>query len=124
MESSGLQTELTLDTCVWGGTCQVIADASHDVIWTGEWENDPGDYEILAYAYQEGRILITLDKDFGELAIVFNQPHTGILRLVNLSARQQGPICVQVLASHGALLQAGAIVTVDSRRLRVRPPKK
>jgi predicted nuclease of predicted toxin-antitoxin system len=116
--------KVLLDTCVWGGTCQVIADAGHDVIWTGEWQNDPGDSEILAYAYQEGRILITLDKDFGELAIVFNQPHTGILRLVNLPARQQGPICVQVLASHGELLQAGAIVTVDSRRLRVRPPKK
>ena len=35
---------------------------------------DPGDEEILATAYAEGRILITLDKDFGELAVVWRSP--------------------------------------------------
>ena len=36
----------------------------------GDWPTDPGDDDILTYAYQEDRILVTLDKDFGELAIV------------------------------------------------------
>lgn len=84
--------KILLDTCVWSGARAVLEDAGYDVIWTGDWEQDPGDNEILAYAYRESRILVTLDKDFGELAIVFNRPHSGILRLVNLSARQQGPV--------------------------------
>jgi predicted nuclease of predicted toxin-antitoxin system len=37
-----------LDTCVWGGVKQLLAQAGHDVIWTGDWEKDPGDDEILA----------------------------------------------------------------------------
>src|SRR5688572_31568341 len=53
---------------------------SHDVVWCGEWSEDPGDDEILAFAHREGRILVTLDKDFGELAVVHRQPHSGIVR--------------------------------------------
>jgi predicted nuclease of predicted toxin-antitoxin system len=116
--------KILLDTCVWGGTRSVLENTGYDVVWTGDWEKDPGDSEILAYAYQERRILITLDKDFGELAIVFNRPHAGILRLVNLPARQQGPVCLSVIKSHGQLLQSGAIVTVDSKRIRVRSPQE
>jgi hypothetical protein len=44
--------------------------AGHDVIWAGDWSDDPGDEAILARASEERRVLVTLDKDFGELAIV------------------------------------------------------
>ena len=71
---------------------------------------------------QEQRILVTLDKDFGELAIVRGLPHAGIIRLVNIAARQQAAVCQQILAQHGAELQAGAIVTAEPGRLRIRPP--
>jgi len=43
----------------------------------GNWEQDPGDEEILAKAHDEGRVLVTLDKDFGELAVVKRVPHSG-----------------------------------------------
>jgi len=65
---------------------------------------------------------VTLDKDFGELAILRGLPHHGILRLVNLSARQQAPVCLHVLALRGEELQRGAIVTAEPGRLRTRPP--
>lgn len=87
----------------------------------GDWPADPGDDEILALACQEGRILITLDKDFGELAVVREQAHAGIIRLVVLSASQQASICLMVLARYGIDLQSGAIVTVEPGRIRVRP---
>jgi predicted nuclease of predicted toxin-antitoxin system len=73
--------KILLDTCVWGGACKALKVAGYNVIWTGDWEKDPGDMEILSYAYNERRILITLDKDFGELAIVHHYPHHGILRI-------------------------------------------
>lgn len=65
---------------------------------------------------------MTLDKDFGELAVVPDQPHAGIVRLVNWSARQQASICLGVLTRYAAELQTGAIITVDPGRVRVRPP--
>lgn len=80
--------KVLLDTCVWGGAVKDLRSAGHDVIWAGEWKEDPGDEETLAKAHNAGRVLVTLDKDFGELAILHGYPHSGILRLDNLPARQ------------------------------------
>lgn len=112
--------KILLDTCVWGGVRKVLESAGHDVIWTGEWEKDPGDEEILTYAHREGRVLVTLDKDFGELAIVFGQPHSGIVRLVNLSAQQQEETCLEVLARYEKSLENGALITAGRDRVRIR----
>ena len=112
--------KLLLDTCVWGGALQVLREAGHDVMWTGGWAADPGDQTILRRAHEEGRILVTLDKDFGERAVVFGEPHRGIIRLVGISARSQGETCLRVLAKYGPELEGGAIVTVDERRTRIR----
>jgi predicted nuclease of predicted toxin-antitoxin system len=98
-----------------------LESAGHDLIWTGDWPSDPGDVEILARALAERRILVTLDKDFGELAVVRGQRHSGIVRLVGIAARQQSTVCLHVLANHGTELEAGAIVTAEPGRLRIRP---
>lgn len=39
------------------------------------------DREVLAIARREGRILITDDRDFGELVFAHRQPHTGVIYL-------------------------------------------
>lgn len=113
---------LLLDSCVWGGARTELEAAGHDVVAAADWDKDPGDEEILAQAFRDKRILITLDKDFGELAIVHGNPHSGILRLVNFSALQQALVCLEVLRHHGEDLAAGAILTAEPGRLRVRPP--
>lgn len=111
---------LLLDTCVWGGACKDLRAAGHDVSWAGEWPEDPGDDEILERAHTEDRVLVTLDKDFGELAIVRRIPHCGIIRLVNLGARQQAEACMRVIDLHEEKLRAGSIITVEATRLRIR----
>ena len=115
--------KLLLDACVWGGVCAELERSGHEVVWAGDWIEDPGDEEILARAASEGRVLVTLDKDFGELAIMRHQPHHGIIRLVDFPARQQAQVCLNVLRLHGAELQAGALITAAPGRLRVRPPE-
>jgi len=81
---------------------------------------DPGDEEILAQANNANRVLVTLDKDFGKLAVFYGLSHHGIIRLVGFSARQQARVCMDVLDRHGAALLAGAIVTAEPGRLRIR----
>jgi predicted nuclease of predicted toxin-antitoxin system len=115
--------KLLIDTCVWGGAREAIAAAGHDAIWAADWPEDPGDEEILARAYSDGRTLVTLDKDFGELAIVRGSPHRGILRLCHLRSTQQAQVCLHVLALHGVELSAGAIITAEPLRIRIRPPE-
>lgn len=114
--------KILLDTCVWGGESQALAAAGHDVVWTSDWDEDPGDEDILALAHKEHRVLVTLDKDFGTLAFLYGRPHAGILRLVSLSTQQQIAVCLRVLAQYGAALQEGAVVTVELNRVRIRKP--
>lgn len=115
--------KVLLDTCVAGPLVRpALIAAGHDVIWSGDWESDPGDEIILEHAYREGRVLVTLDKDFGALAVQQGKPHSGIVRLVNLATREQAAVCVLVLADHGDELIAGAIVTAERTRLRIRLP--
>ena len=114
--------KVLLDACVWGGAVRELQEAGHDVVWCGDWPNDPGDREILDQARQEGRVLVTLDKDFGELAVVRRVRHAGIVRLVNLRATQHGRVCLSILDQHGDDLERGALITVEPGRVRLRPP--
>ncbi|MBI3463896.1 MAG: DUF5615 family PIN-like protein [Planctomycetes bacterium] len=114
--------KILLDSCVWGKAAGELTAAGHDVIWAGDWPEDPGDAAILARAHTEQRVLVTLDKDFGELAVLERAPHCGIIRLVNFSARQQAAACLHVLEIHGTELLTGAIVTAEPGRLRIRLP--
>ena len=84
--------KILLDACVSGGARAEIAAAGHDVLWAGDRRADPGDEEILAQAHAEGRVLVTLDKDFGELAIVRGRPHAGIVRLVGVTVGEQARV--------------------------------
>lgn len=83
--------KLLLDACVWGGAKKFLENLGHDVVWAGEWLEDPGDREILNQAHAECRVLVTLGKDFGQIAILEGVYHSGILRLVDISAKKQGP---------------------------------
>ena len=116
--------KLLLDSCVWGGAKEILVAAGHDVDWVGDRSEDPGDEAILSEAHDNAQILITLDKDFGDLAVFWGAPHHGIVRLVNIPAQQQGQTVHQVLQLHGQELFLGAIVTVDSKRIRIRPPEQ
>jgi predicted nuclease of predicted toxin-antitoxin system len=109
-----------LDSCVWGGALPVLNNLGHDVVWSGTWPQDPGDSAILAAAHSERRILITLDKDFGELAIVKGLPHSGIVRLTGFRAAQMAMAIHHVVTSYQQELLAGAIITVDPERIRIR----
>ena len=114
--------KVLLDSCVWNGAVNELQEAGHDVLWVGDWYQDPGDEEIITYSYNDGRVLITLDKDFGELAIVHGMPHCGIIRLVNFSIRDQATVCKYILSIYEKELKARSIITAEKNRVRIRPP--
>ena len=114
--------KLLLDGCVWGKAATQLRGAGHDVVWVGDWTEDPGDDAILAFAHTAERVFVTIDKDFGELAVLRQQPHHGILRMVNFAARSHGDVCIAILAAHSAELAAGALITASPGRVRIRTP--
>jgi predicted nuclease of predicted toxin-antitoxin system len=114
--------KVLLDTCVATSAKAVLREAGHEVDHVGNWPEDPGDEAVLAYADEHGCVVITLDKDFGELAVIRGHPHRGIVRLVDIVSSQQGAVAVAVLAHYGPALAEGAIVTAEPTRTRIRPP--
>jgi len=50
-----------------GGAIRLLRQHGHDVASLAETSPGASDYAVLARAMQEGRILLTFDKDFGEL---------------------------------------------------------
>jgi predicted nuclease of predicted toxin-antitoxin system len=87
---------LLLDTCVWKGVAEELETAGHDVEWSGSWPQDPGDEEILADAGREARVLVTLDKDFGELAVVRGARHSAFFALwISACVSKAQPVCKQ-----------------------------
>ncbi len=84
------------------------------------------DTEVLTLAHGEQRILITEDRDFGELVFRQNQAHMGIVYL--RLGRAELPVKEQRLAfalSHYAeRLDEFLVVTLRSVRVRVRPNRE
>jgi len=46
---------------------EALREAGHDVLWARSDMPGAGDLEVLARARAEARLLVTFDKDFGEL---------------------------------------------------------
>lgn len=112
--------KLLVDACVAEAVVQALRADGHDVVAVAEWLREPGDEEILRTAAAERRVMVTRDKDFGTLAVLHGQGHTGIVQLRRLRLRQQPAACLAALQAHAGDLEAGAIVTVLPGRVRVR----
>lgn len=81
------------------------------------------DQDVLAIARREKRILITNDRDFGELVFRLGQPHTGVLlfRLSTTILAVKIERLDHVLATHTDDLEQFLVVT--DRQVRVRRTK-
>ena len=112
---------LLVDSCVGLPTVVALREAGHDVDYVVEWDRDPGDDDILRQSVEQGRVLISRDKDFGELIFRDGHDHLGILRLVGLSVRTEPRVAVFVIAFHESELLSNAIITAGPSSIRIRP---
>jgi len=96
-----------------------LREAGHDVSECRERGPDPGDLVLLGWAAAEDRVLITLDKDFGQLVFASNASHRGIIRLPDVPAARRIVLVRQVLAEVPARDIASMVVTVRGDRIRL-----
>jgi len=82
------------------------------------YDEAPGstDEDILDKASQEGYIIITADKDFGELVFKNQLPHKGIvlLRLSNETPPAKIKVLEQLLSNHADQLPEKFTVVTDA----------
>lgn len=94
----------------------------HDVWYTVESARGADDETVLKSDADEDRILLTEDKDFGELVIRLGLPAFGIILLRMNPADTAAKLLRlrEVLRGHSDRL-AGSFVVVDSAKTRFRP---
>lgn len=62
-----------------------LVNAGHDILSARERFPRHSDTELIKIAYEENRVLVTEDKDFGELVFLRGLPHPSIVRLVEMT---------------------------------------
>ena len=70
-----------IDRCAGRRLADWLRSRGHDVEESRNRGPDPGDATLLRWAAAEGRILITLDTDFGTLVHSKGLLHAGLIRL-------------------------------------------
>jgi predicted nuclease of predicted toxin-antitoxin system len=71
-------------------------------------------------ALNEDRVLITEDKDFGELLFVQHRPHGPVVRVVQLAVDEQVQAVSEMLQQYLHELTGPVMVTVSRGRIRIR----
>lgn len=111
-----------LDSCISNFAVKDLRNAGFDVLWIPEIGKDPGDGVIIKKAFDEGLILVTMDKGFGELVFIFGMPHSTIIRLVDIPAKNQGKVLLRLIETHQDVIEKKSLITVERHRVRVRLP--
>ena len=110
-----------LDVCVASRVLHdTLVQLGHDVLSARDGFADASDQTLLAVAYREGRVLVTEDKDFGELVFALRQPHPCIVRLDGLTAAEEATAMQNLIEREDAAMHAGAIIVVTGSRIRIR----
>jgi predicted nuclease of predicted toxin-antitoxin system len=100
---------------------QKLREAGHEVISVAEMEPGISDEVVLSAANFHEAMLVTEDKDFGELVFRRSLVHQGVilLRLAGLPVAAKAELLVATLATHEPKLN-GAFAVVTPRVIRIR----
>jgi predicted nuclease of predicted toxin-antitoxin system len=98
-----------------------LRSLGHDVLYIAESEPGIDDETVLARSRESGAVLITADKDFGELVFRQGRLHSGVvlLRLFGLTPQEKAQIVGAALERHAdELPDRFAVISERSLRLR------
>ena len=111
-----------LDQNVEARIAAFLAEHGHDATRIGrEYPAGLPDEQVLAIARREQRVLVTNDKDFGELIVRNRLPHAGVILLrfpLDATARQKIAALDRFLVTHGTRLDRFLVVTPRGVRVR------
>jgi predicted nuclease of predicted toxin-antitoxin system len=104
----------------WIGVLQEVGwEAVH---WSAVGKNDAPDSVVMAYAAKHGYVVLTHDLDFSAILAATHgeKPSVVQIRIEDVSPRVIGRQVISALRQLEPELQAGALLTIDPRRTRVR----
>ncbi len=110
------------DECCDAALVDALRWDDHDVLYVIESLRGAADADILARAFSERRILLTEDKDFGELVYRLRQPAHGVVLLrFDVTDRALKIPRMRHLLTQEAERLPGAFVVLEADKIRIRP---
>lgn len=96
----------------------------HDVLYIAELDPGIDDETVLNRSRQLDAVLLTADKDFGELVLRQRIPHSGVLliRLAGLTPDLKAELTAAIFDQHAEELSGGiAVLSKAALRIRKQP---
>jgi len=111
-----------VDACVGRAVEERLRTLGHDVVSVLDGPPRLPDRRILERACEEDRIVVTLDLDFGEIAVRQGARHSGILILRMDEARVwERAEAIDAIVSLAGERLVGALSVFHAGRLRITP---
>lgn len=106
-----------VDECTGPAVARWLEQQGYDVFSIFDQARGVDDDKIIEIAQNEGRILITNDRGFGEKVFRERRPHHGVvfLRLANERAANKIRVLDQLLSQHSDMLLGRFVVVTESR---------
>ena len=80
---------------------------------------DPGDRALLELAESANRVLVTMDKDFGEFICLRRASHAGLIRMPDVRMSRRIEMIEDLIDQHSEAVEDRAIATIQGGRIRV-----
>jgi predicted nuclease of predicted toxin-antitoxin system len=113
--------KVLVDVSAGQAVAAAIRQLGHDVEFVRDRDPKMPDVDILAWAVAEQRLVVTQDKDFGELVYHSGLPHAGVvlLRLDAARTALKVRVVTEIFTLHEAALP-GRFTVYQNGRLRIR----
>ncbi|MEW6357173.1 MAG: DUF5615 family PIN-like protein [Planctomycetota bacterium] len=97
-----------------------LVQEGHDAVWVGDLGQELPDTAILEMGFRDRRVILTIDKDFENLAFRRRLPFFAIVRLPSEPYPQTRSRLTDLLREHANDISPGNVVCVTSAGVRVR----
>jgi predicted nuclease of predicted toxin-antitoxin system len=107
---------LVVDECIAPSIVRWLRGENHDVISIFETARGSIDVDILEWSVREQRVLVTADKDFGDLVYRDGLPHQGIilLRLDNKTSANTIRVLSALFAQYADQIERHFVVVTET----------
>lgn len=105
-----------------GGAVSRLGELGHDIVWVRIAAPGVTDSDIVAWAARDQRIILTFDKDFGEIAWRAGLPASAGIILFRLPMRPSAEMSATLVSRIGERNDwAGHFSVIEPARVRMRP---
>ena len=112
---------LVADESIERQVVESLREQNHAIWYIADIDPGTSDDNVLAMANEHGAVLLTADKDFGELVYRQHRVTEGVvlIRLAGQSQVQKAQIVVSAFKQHGTELSR-AFTVITPNRIRIR----